>query len=176
MRRRTVLKLIAAGVLPGPNGLVRLAFADDEYRPEFFSSSQFEMLDALTEIILPHDDHSLGANAAKVARYIDVIVADGTPEFRMMWSDGLATVASFARERYQKDFASCDARHKDAIVAEMARNEHSPATALEHFFAILKRATVDGYYTSRIGIHQELGYKGNTAIDEFPGCSHQEHM
>ncbi len=36
--------------------------------------------------------------------------------------------------------------------------------------------TVDGYYTSKIGIHQDLEYKGNTAISEFPGCTHAEHQ
>ncbi len=36
--------------------------------------------------------------------------------------------------------------------------------------------TIDGYYTSAIGIHKELEYKGNTALAEFPGCTHPEHQ
>jgi len=34
----------------------------------------------------------------------------------------------------------------------------------------VKRATIEGYYTSAIGIHQGLQYQGNTALSEFPGC------
>ena len=32
--------------------------------------------------------------------------------------------------------------------------------------------TADGYYTSRIGLVQELGYKGNTVLRQFPECTH----
>jgi hypothetical protein len=38
------------------------------------------------------------------------------------------------------------------------------------FFNQLKRLTIDGYYTSKIGILEELEYKGNTILDEFVGC------
>jgi hypothetical protein len=41
---------------------------------------------------------------------------------------------------------------------------------LEAFFAVTKRATVHGYYTSEIGIHKELKYKGNQVLAEFVGC------
>ena len=42
-------------------------------------------------------------------------------------------------------------------------------------FARLKLMTLDGYYTSAIGIHRELQYKGNAVLAEFPGCRHPEH-
>jgi hypothetical protein len=41
---------------------------------------------------------------------------------------------------------------------------------LEAFFADTKQATIHGYYTSEIGIHQDLRYKGNTLLAEFVGC------
>jgi len=43
-------------------------------------------------------------------------------------------------------------------------------TPLEVFFVTAKQATVHGYYTSEIGIHQELKYKGNKVLLEFVGC------
>jgi hypothetical protein len=43
-------------------------------------------------------------------------------------------------------------------------------TPLEEFFANTKHATIHGYYTSEIGIHQELHYKGNKVLLEFVGC------
>ena len=42
--------------------------------------------------------------------------------------------------------------------------------SLETFFANTKQATIHGYYTSEIGIHQELRYKGNKVLLEFVGC------
>ena len=39
------------------------------------------------------------------------------------------------------------------------------------FFRLLKNLTADGYYTSRIGLIEELGYKGNTFLAAFPACS-----
>jgi hypothetical protein len=50
----------------------------------------------------------------------------------------------------------------------------SARTPLERFFAATKRATVHGYYTSEIGIHQELRYKGNQILAEFVGCKTQD--
>ena len=43
-------------------------------------------------------------------------------------------------------------------------------TPLEAFFVTAKQATIHGYYTSEIGIHQELQYKGNKMLPEFVGC------
>ena len=151
MKRRTVLKLVAAGVLPSTNGLIQLASAQDAYSPEFFSKSEFGLVDALTEVILPADDQSPGARAAKVSRYIDVTVADGGPRVQRSWRHGLQAVARRTKERFNKDLADCDAEQQDAIVAEMVQNEGNPGTEMERFFALVKRATVSGYYTSKSG-------------------------
>jgi hypothetical protein len=43
-------------------------------------------------------------------------------------------------------------------------------TPRERFFVAAKHATIHGYYTSEIGIHKELRYKGNTLLAEFAGC------
>jgi hypothetical protein len=43
----------------------------------------------------------------------------------------------------------------------MARAESNPGTPEERFFGELKRQTVQAYYTSKIGIHQDQEYKGN---------------
>lgn len=38
-------------------------------------------------------------------------------------------------------------------------------------FRLVKNLTADGYYTSRAGLLEELGYKGNTALAAFPACA-----
>jgi hypothetical protein len=55
-------------------------------------------------------------------------------------------------------------------MAELAGNEDPHGSLEERFFVALKRAAIDGYYTSRIGIHQDLQYQGNEAVRGFPGC------
>jgi hypothetical protein len=43
-------------------------------------------------------------------------------------------------------------------------------TPVEKFFITAKQATIHGYYSSEIGIHKELRYKGNQILAEFVGC------
>ena len=43
------------------------------------------------------------------------------------------------------------------------------------FFRLIKNLTADGYYTSRVGLLEELGYAGNTALARFPACAVPEH-
>jgi hypothetical protein len=35
--------------------------------------------------------------------------------------------------------------------------------------------TIVGYYSSEIGLLQELHFKGNEALSSFPGCPHGGH-
>lgn len=44
------------------------------------------------------------------------------------------------------------------------------------FSKLLKDLTVDGYYTSKEGLVEELGWHGNTFVAEFKGCTHPEHQ
>jgi Gluconate 2-dehydrogenase subunit 3 len=61
------------------------------------------------------------------------------------------------------------------LLTPLSRNEAEPKTPLEQFFKTTKDATIRGYYTSEIGIHKELEYKGNRVLAEFVGCTHPEH-
>jgi len=56
----------------------------------------------------------------------------------------------------------------DTLVGDVRHPIERPP--LEAFFADTKQATIRGYYTSEIGIHQDLRYKGNTLLAEFVGC------
>ena len=43
------------------------------------------------------------------------------------------------------------------------------------FFQSIKSMTITGYYTSEIGLRQELGDDGQLFFTEFKGCTHPEH-
>ena len=59
-------------------------------------------------------------------------------------------------------------------MADVSKNELQPDTPLSQFFVIAKQATIRGYYTSEIGIHRELRYKGNQFLQEFVGCGTED--
>jgi glucoside 3-dehydrogenase (cytochrome c) hitch-hiker subunit len=58
----------------------------------------------------------------------------------------------------------------DTLLGDVGRHRGSKRSQLETFFANTKQATIHGYYTSEIGIHKELRYKGNKVLLEFVGC------
>jgi hypothetical protein len=44
------------------------------------------------------------------------------------------------------------------------------------FFSTLKDMTVEGFYTSKIGLIDVLDYQGMNYMPDFPGCTHPEHQ
>ncbi len=143
--------------------------------PKFFRSGQIRALEALSETIIPADDHSPGAKAARVWEYIDDIVADSNQTNQGLWTAGLAAIDQIAERDYGKNFGDCAAEQQIALLEKLSQNEDKPTSPQEKFFVEIKRATIDGYYTSPIGIHQEIEYQGNVAQAEFIGCTHPEH-
>jgi Gluconate 2-dehydrogenase subunit 3 len=68
-------------------------------------------------------------------------------------------------------FVRLTSAQRDALLSAISTNERDPQTPLEAFFVTTKHATIRGYYTSEIGIHRELRYKGNQFLQEFVGCA-----
>ena len=63
----------------------------------------------------------------------------------------------------------------EGLMGDVSRfDPDRPRPPLEAFFATTKRATIHGYYTSEIGIHKELRYKGNQILAEFQGCQTED--
>lgn len=145
------------------------------YVPKFFRPDQMETIASLAEMIIPRDDHSPGARAARVHEFIDTIVAESSQSRKTSWVKGLAAVEKLATLEYQKRFADCDPVQQANLLQKISAHEDQPTTPEEHFFAATKNATIQGYYTSAIGIHQELEYQGNTALAEFEGCALMPH-
>jgi hypothetical protein len=57
----------------------------------------------------------------------------------------------------------------DTLLGDVGRHP-ADRTSLEAFFYNTKQATIHGYYTSEIGIHKDLRYKGNQILADFTGC------
>jgi hypothetical protein len=177
--RRAALKALGTGagtvaLLPLLSEQGLLAFSRIQSAPaaapKVLSASQFATLEALVEAIIPADDRSPGAREARVADYIDLLLAESDETLALQWIGGLAELDEEAATRFGKPFGRLDAAQTDTIMAAISANELAPQTPLDAFFVMTKDATIQGYYTSEIGIHRELRYKGNKFINEFVGC------
>ena len=123
------------------------ALARGQGKHRFFTTEEYAMVDELSEIIIPADEKSGGAKAAGVAAYIDQRLAEAVDgSEREEWRKQLSKIHS-------KGFLAANPARRIAIVASIEK---------EPFFAKLKAETVRGYYTSSVGIHDEMDYKGNT--------------
>lgn len=138
---------------------------------KFFTPAQHRTVDVLSELIIPADDRSPGASAAKVADFIDLLVSGASEEEQTAWRDGLAALDAAAAQ----PFVASTPEQQTALLTEISRNEAAPKTPAERLFALAKERTIQGYYTSEIGIHKELGYRGQQFLNEFVGCTHPEH-
>ena len=136
----------------------------------FFTREELALVDELSEMIIPADEHSPGARAAKVAAYIDARLAEAFDVAdRTTWRDGLKLIDALSRQAGGKAFLESTPAQRLALLEGIAANEAKPQKPGERFFAELKSRVVDAYYTSEIGIKQEMEYKGNTYQAEFAG-------
>jgi hypothetical protein len=132
--------------------------------PFFFTAAEFAVVDELSDMIIPTDAQSGGARAAGVAAYIDARLAESfEPERPARWRTGLKAVEDLSRELNGKAFMASTPEQRLAVLTRMAATPES-------FFGEIKGATVQAYYTSKVGIHDDQQYKGNVfQSGEFAG-------
>ncbi|MBV8549839.1 MAG: gluconate 2-dehydrogenase subunit 3 family protein [Acidobacteriaceae bacterium] len=166
LNRRDLIKLFTAAAVAGPLALA----APEPGAPLFFTKDEFAMLDTLTELIIPTDDHSPGAHAAGVAPFIDKTVAEAfLPEDKTSWRNGLAAVNEISQTMFSKSFSQASHEQQIELLKKISQNEKEPKTEPEKFFGQLKETTAFVYYTTSIGIHQDIEYKGNVILEQFVG-------
>jgi gluconate 2-dehydrogenase gamma chain len=180
LKRREALKIIA--VAPAVPALA----ADHAHRearqaaapqaPKFFTAAQLAAVTAVADVIIPADDRSPGAREAGVASFIDLMLSESPAEVQAQWREGLEALDARSRADFSKSFADATREQQTALLTDIGKNERRPRTPLERFFRAAKNLTIDGYYTSEIGIQKELRYKGNGYLKEFKGCTHPEHQ
>jgi hypothetical protein len=170
--RREMVKLTAGAMMvPAlPQAKQRPAAKAQGKRPKFFTVGELAIVDELSELIIPTDEHSPGARAAKAAEYIDERLAETWEEkSKQEWRDGLKLIDQLSTEMHGKAFMQSSPDQRIALLSRIAASESSPQKPEEKFFVELKSRVAHAYYTSKIGIHQELEYKGNTYLREFAG-------
>jgi len=156
--------------------------ADDAapYSPRFFRPEEYRTVEMLAELIIPSDE-TAGAKEAQVARYIDFVVsaaAEFKPSLQLQWTQGLELLDRLSQDKYHGPFHQIQAADQEALLMAMSLPERdlSASHPGHGFYALVKDMTVEGFYTSRVGLIDALGYKGLAILSEFPGCTHPEHQ
>jgi hypothetical protein len=184
MKRREALRTLgsAAGAVAfvpwlSDDGLLAFAQLQSAKAPPkllVLSAGQYATLEALVESIIPADDRSPGAKGARVADYIDLLLSESEPALKLQWLGGIEELDDEAATRFSQPFTKLQPAEAESLLTDISRNELEPQTPLETFFVMAKQATIHGYYTSEIGIHKELHYKGNQLLASFVGCQTED--
>jgi hypothetical protein len=155
MERRSLFPILGAVALPldaqHEHHKPAKIFADD-YKLRAFTAEQDKILSVLADIIIPDDETSKGAGAARVSRYFD-LVAYYVPTVKAAFVEGLAALNA------ERAFLPLTRERQTDLVRRMAANEGAPTNALERFFEVLKFHTVEGYRLSHIGQTEWIRYK-----------------
>jgi gluconate 2-dehydrogenase gamma chain len=182
--RRTALKVIAAGVGGATTVLGQHTHQDllkgqindgSRKTPRFFNDEEMALIAVISELIIPADEHSPGAAAAGVNEFIDLMVSQSSDEVKTLWREGLTAIDKMCQKKFSLPFIRSQTEQQISVLKAVSRNEYRPRTIEERFFVAIKSLTVDRYYTSQIGIHRDLRYKGNAYLKDFVGCTHPEH-
>jgi gluconate 2-dehydrogenase gamma chain len=148
--------------------------ASDTYQPQFCSPEEYVLVERLTELIIPTDDKP-GAREAGVSEFIDFRVWTDS-KVQQHFRYGLGWISAHGIRLHGKPFLQLSADQQNEMLrhlaykAEFRRGEEDG----QQFFKLIRRLTVMGFYTSRIGLEQ-LDYPGlQTMWSEMPGCPHKD--
>ena len=181
MQRRDWIKTAIAGsgavaaaplvtqIVPAPAAGAQ-ASTKPAWQPLLFDPHQNETVVALTELVIPATD-TPGAKAAKVNEYIDLMLHDVASDKGHGFLMGLGWLDGLSIRLHGAPFVSLEEEHQIAILESLDEAEDPDLAFGAQFFARLKRLTVEGYYTSRIGI-AELNKHGVPATF---ACEHDDH-
>lgn len=185
INRRRALRRVGAllgGIVSAPtvagvlSGCERMAGPD--WSPQTLSAAQNQMVDSISEIIIPATD-TPGASTANVNRFIDAMVGESyPPDDRDRFLQGLENLDARCTDDYGAPFAACTEEQQQALVGELDDEHFGPDTPefdrdAPPFFRMMKELVIIGYYTSEIGATEELKtnrvpgyYDGNVPYDE----------
>jgi len=144
----------------------------EDAQPQFFNKADFATISRIVDLIIPATD-TPGALAAGVPAYVDLVIARNTDQ-QLVTADGLRWLDAEATRAGSKKFLDLTEKQQLSILeplCELADKTNGLARGRSvQFFALIKSLTADGYYTSRQGLRDELEYKGNSAMAEYPSC------
>jgi gluconate 2-dehydrogenase gamma chain len=191
VQRREVLRILgaaaAAAHFPGFSkwafacghiGNAALQIRPAQYDPQFFTASEYAMVDRLTEIVIPSDT-TPGAKEAGVAEFIDFMVASD-PEVQYRFRMGLTWLNAHSERNHDKIFLELSPEQQSSLLEPLGFKDKARPGEEDgrEFFRLMREYTVTGFYTSQIG-YKELDNPALRFYSESPECPHKgdpEHL
>jgi hypothetical protein len=166
MQRRTALQRLAVllgGIALTPELMAAMtARAAAGEQGAWIRPGQQELLAELTEVIIPETD-TPGAKAAGVDRFISLFVQDFLkPADQQVFSKGLAAVDTDCQIQQGRTFLACTREQRIAFLQKLEKDAKGQPDP--NFWRMLKALTIQGYFTSEIGMTKALAY------DPIPGA------
>jgi gluconate 2-dehydrogenase gamma chain len=136
------------------------------YAPKALSAQEFSTLTRLTDLIIPVDNGKPGAVEAGVPAWIDTMLGV-SDVLKTRYSTGLAWMDVTMKSRNGSDFVGAASEQQTALLDLIAfkRNATPDLAPGIEFFTLVRRMTVDGFYTSPMGMRDI--YQGNQGQPAF---------
>ncbi len=144
--------------------------AAEEWAPAVLDAHQNETVIQLSELIIPTTD-TPGGRDAKVNEWVDLYLEDLAEDKGHSFIMGLGWLDGYAHDKHEKPFVGLEEAQQIAILEELDGAEAEELQPGKEFFDEIKRLTVQGYYTSQIGI-AELNKNG---VPSTYACTHESH-
>ncbi len=160
------------------------------YTPKCFNPHEYSTLSTLTEIIIPADGRSGGAQEAGAPEFIDLLSSQNE-ELANIFIGGILWLDRQMQRRHSTSFLAASEAQQTEILDLLASasdqkketpaytlseeyrgfedygvKQPSPLAAGTRFFQWTRRMTVDAFYTSPVGI-KDVGFEGNGYSTEY---------
>ncbi len=147
------------------------------WAPRFFNEAENNLVTTVSELIIPETD-SPGAKAAEVNKHMDLVLSEETPQVQQSFREGLKALDRTSNKLYGSNFVGLAYDQQVAILTRISNSDNTPTAdeKAHNFFLDIRTRTVFAYYTSRIGLQEELHYQGKHPLPGWTGCLHPEHQ
>lgn len=153
----------AAGVLQGCS-----ASTEQGQALQTLNAAQNRQVVMISEMIIPATD-TPGAKAAKVHLFIDKMLTEWySEEEKARFLKGLQEVDRRANNQYGQRFVDASEEQRTTLLTQLDEEAYNEEAEGTPFFRTMKELTLLGYYTSEIGMTEELQWIA--APGRYDGC------
>jgi Gluconate 2-dehydrogenase subunit 3 len=157
----------------GPDPDLIKAYEKGAFWPLTMNAQQRQLAAALSDLIIPADEHSPAASAVGVVDFIDEWISAPYPQQRQDRGtvlNGFVWLDRESRHRFEQPFAGLRESQQRAICDSVCdvRRANAELQGPAQFFAKYRNLTAAGFYTTVAG-RKDLKYIGNVALTHFDG-------
>jgi hypothetical protein len=123
--------------------------------PTALPPAPYHTLERLTDLIIPVEEGRAGALDAGVPAWIDALL-NVNADLKARYVSGLGWLDTAMHARHGTDFVSATPAQQTELLDVIAfqKNRTPETSAGVDFFILARRMTVDGFYTSEVGIRE----------------------